>query len=190
MKSIASSAQTLFGHLSCSSGEICAGNEQMVIRSSQTLPPQPWCGLFCSHAGSAQISHSGVWPWGTLCFLQGFVGLCLVTASRIWQWVIFKKWVYDTIDSFSRVIVRMCIKTLTCEPVTADLSAEMSLSNSLVQQDGLKERVSEISREHNLVWSGPPETMKGRAIFKARSIPQGLVKSDFENLQEQRFLSF
>jgi len=43
-----------------------------------------------------------------------------------------KKGVYDTIDFFSSVIVRMCLKTLICELMTVYPNAEMSLPNSLV----------------------------------------------------------
>lgn len=54
--------------------------------------------------------------------------------------MISKKSIYDAFDFFRGVIVRMCVKTLTCEHVTVDLSTEMSLSKSPVQQGRLKEK--------------------------------------------------
>lgn len=82
-------------------------------------------------------------------------------------------------------VVRICVKSLTCESVKVDLSAGMSLSNSLVQpcRVDLKKRkcVRDLQiTSFSLKW--PPENMKGKAPFKGRSTAQGLVRSDFEYL--------
>lgn len=46
----------------------------------------------------------------------------------------------------------MYVKSLTCEPLRADLSAQMSLSNSLVQQGRFKEKETCQGSPDNIIW--------------------------------------
>lgn len=73
------------------SGEICVWAAQMWLGAPRLCPHSPGVVSFGSHAVSAQFSHNAVGLWGALCFLQGLMGLCLITATRIWLGVISKK---------------------------------------------------------------------------------------------------